>query len=222
MIGEDSGCCSYLVGSGRDFLLVDPLPDVDRFMKKVQREGGKIVGVLDTHVHADHISGSREIQKLNNCPIYMHETSPVKFPFVPLTEKDFQMAGLGIRVLHTPGHAPEHVSLLVEDRVVLTGDTLLVKDVGRVDLGRGDANQLYDSIFNKLLKLDDPVEVMPGHVGKAHFVSGENSSTIGQERRTNPAVQMKTRSEFLQYMREGWPPKPANYEQCIRINSGLP
>jgi len=221
MIAQGSGCCSYLVGSGKDFILVDPLIDVERFIKRVDQDGGKLVGVLDTHVHADHISGSREIQKLCACPIYMHETSPVKFPFVSLVEKEYRMAGLKIRVLHTPGHAPEHVSLLIEDKVVLTGDTLLVKDVGRVDLGRGDANQLYDSIFNKLLKLDDGVEVMPGHVGKAHFVSGDNSSTIGLERRNNPALQLRTREEFLQYMKEGWPPKPTHYETYIKVNSAV-
>lgn len=76
MIAEDSGCCSYLVGSGKEFLLVDPLIDVERFTKSVQLGGGKIVGVIDTHVHADHLSGSREIQKLAGCPIYMHETMP--------------------------------------------------------------------------------------------------------------------------------------------------
>lgn len=200
---------------------MDPLIDVDRFTKKVAQEGGKLVGVVDTHVHADHVSGARELQKITACPIYMHETSPIKFPFVPLVEKEYQMAGLKVRVLHTPGHAPEHVCLLIENRVVLTGDTLLVKDVGRVDLGRGDPNQLYDSIFNKLLKLEDSVQVMPGHVGKAHYVSAENSSTIGQERRTNPALQVKTPNEFVQYMTEGWPPKPTNYEQYIRVNSGL-
>jgi len=221
MVAQDSGCCSYLAGSQKEFILVDPLNDVERFMKKVEQEGGKVVGVIDTHVHADHISGSREIQKLNACSIYMYETSPVKFPFLPLVEKEYQMAGLKIRVLHTPGHAPEHVCLLVEDKAVLTGDTLLVKDVGRVDLGRGDANWLYDSIFNKLLKLDDQIEVMPGHVGKAHFVSGDNSSTIGLERRNNPALKSKTREEFIQYMTEGWPPKPKHYEQYIKVNSGL-
>ena len=221
MVPQESGCCSYFAGSWKEFILVDPLIDVDRFMKKAQQEGGKIVGVIDTHVHADHISGSREIQKLSGCPIYMHQTSPVKFPFLPLVEKEYRMAGLDIRVLHTPGHAPEHVCLLIEDKTALTGDTLLVKDVGRADLGRGDANQLYDSIFNKLLRLDDSVEVMPGHVGKAHYVSGDNSSTIGQERRTNPALQTKTREEFLQYMREGWPPKPAHYEEYVKVNSGL-
>jgi glyoxylase-like metal-dependent hydrolase (beta-lactamase superfamily II) len=91
-----------LVGSGKEFILVDPLIDVERFMKKVQEEGGKILGVIDTHVHADYISGSREIQKLNACPIYMYETSPVKFPFIPLTEKEYRMANLKIRILHTP------------------------------------------------------------------------------------------------------------------------
>ena len=221
MIAQNSGCCSYLAGSGTEFILVDPLTDVERFMKKVQQEGGKILGVIDTHVHADHISGSREMQKLNSCPIYMHETSPVKFSIVTLTETEYNMAGLKVRVFHTPGHAPEHVSLLLDGKVVLTGDTLLVGDVGRTDLGRGNPNQLYDSIFNKLLRLEDHIEVLPGHVGKAHFVSGDTSSTIGLERRTNPALKAKTREEFLQYMGEGWPPKPAHYEDCIKVNSGL-
>ncbi len=221
MIAQDSGCCTYLAGSGKEFVLVDPLIDVERFMKKAQQEEGKIVGVIDTHIHADHISGTREIQKLNDCPIYMYETSPVKFPFVPLTEQEYHIANLKFRVLHTPGHAPEHVSLLVEDKSVLTGDTLLVGDVGRTDLGRGDPNQLYDSIFNKLLKLEDHVEVMPGHVGKTHFVSGDASSTIGLERRTNPALKLKAREDFLQYMKEGWPPKPDHYEENIKVNSGL-
>jgi len=221
LIAEPSGCCSYLIGSGEGFILVDPLNDVERFMKPVQAEGGKIVAVIDTHVHADHVSGSRDIQRLTGCAIYMHESSPVRFPFNPLEEKEYRLAGCKIRVLHTPGHAPEHVSLRVEDEAVLTGDTLLVRDVGRVDLGRGDANQLYDSLFGKLLKLPDPVKVLPGHVGKAHFVSGDNSSTIGAERRMNPALQAKSRKDFVGYMTEGWPPKPAHYEEYIKVNCGL-
>lgn len=220
LISKDSGCCSYLVGSGKKFIIVDPLIDVERFTKPARLGGGKIVGVIDTHVHADHLSGAREIQKLTSCLIYMHETSPVKFPFVPLEEKDYNLAGVKIHPLHTPGHAPEHVSLLVED-AVMTGDTLLVGDVGRVDLGRGNSNELYDSLFGKLLRLQGRVKVMPGHVGKAHFVSGGTSSTIGLERRTNPALQAKTREEFLRYMTEGWPPRPAHYEQYIKVNCGL-
>ena len=221
MIAESSGCCSYLVGSGSEFILVDPLIDVERFTKSAQLGDGKIVGVIDTHVHADHLSGSREIQKLTGCTLYMNETSPVKFPFAPLREKEYNLAGLNIRVIHTPGHAPEHVSLLVEGRTVLTGDTLLIGDVGRVDLGRGDPTQLHDSLFRKLLALEDDVVVMPGHVGKAHFVSSGTSSTIGQERKTNPALQAKTRDAFVKYMTEGWPPKPEHYELFIKVNSGL-
>jgi hydroxyacylglutathione hydrolase len=220
MIPKDSGCCSYLAGAGKEFLLVDPLNDVERFIASVQQDGGKIVGVIDTHVHADHISGSRDLKKLTGCPIYMHETSPVKFPFIPLKEKEYHMAGLKIQVIHTPGHASEHICLVVEDQTVLTGDTLLVRDVGRVDLGRGDANILYDSLFKKLLALEDHVEVLPGHVGKAHFVSGDTSSTIGIERQTNPALQAKSREEFLRYMTEGWPPKPVHHELFVRINLG--
>jgi glyoxylase-like metal-dependent hydrolase (beta-lactamase superfamily II) len=151
----------------------------------------------------------------------MYETSPVKFPFDHLEEREYNMAGLKIQVLHTPGHASEHVCLLVEDKVVMTGDTLLVRDVGRVDLGRGDSNQLYDSLFGKLLKLQDHIEVLPGHVGKAHFVAGDSSSTIGLERRMNPALQTKTREAFLEYMTEGWPPKPAHYQEYVKVNCGL-
>ena len=221
MIREDTGCCSYLAGSEKDFILVDPSIDVERFINSVQEEEGRIVGVIDTHVHADHVSGSREVKKLTRCPIFMYETSPVKFPFVPLSEKEFHLAGLKVNVIHTPGHVYEHVSLLLDDKIVLTGDTLLVSDVGRVDLGRGDPNQLYDSLFGKLLALEDRIEVMPGHVGKAHFVSADTSSTIGVERQTNPALQAKTRDEFLHYMTEGWPPKPAHHELHIKVNSGI-
>jgi glyoxylase-like metal-dependent hydrolase (beta-lactamase superfamily II) len=221
MIAQNSGCCSYLIGSGREYVLVDPLIDIERFTKTVEVEQGKIVGVIDTHVHADHVSGSREMQRLTHCPIFMHETSPVKFPFAQMQEKEYNIAGLKIQVLHTPGHAPEHISLLIEDKAVLTGDTLLVGDVGRVDLGRGDPNQLYDSLFGKLLRLRDDVQVFPGHVGKAHFVSGDNSSMIGLERRKNPALKARTRSDFLQYMSDGWPPKPAHHELYVNVNLGL-
>jgi glyoxylase-like metal-dependent hydrolase (beta-lactamase superfamily II) len=221
IIAEGFGCCSYLVGSENEFILVDPLIDVERFEKSAQLGDGKIVGVIDTHVHADHLSGSREIQKLTGCTLYMNENSPVKFPFDPLTEKEYHLAGLNVRVIHTPGHAPEHISLLVEGATVLTSDTLLIGDVGRIDLGRGDPTQLYDSLFRKLLVLGDEVAVMPGHVGKTHFVSSGTSSTIGQERKTNPALQAKTREEFVKYMTEGWPPKPNHYELYVKVNSGL-
>ncbi len=195
--------------------------DVERFLELVKESKGRIVGVVDTHIHADHLSGSREIQKIVGCPLFMHEGSPVNFRFNKLGEGEYDLAGLKVRVLHTPGHAPEHISLLVDSTVLLSGDCLLIGDVGRIDLGRGDVKQLYDSLYTSLLKLDDGVEVLPAHVGEKHFVSGGTSSTIGIERRSNPALQLKSRSEFVEYMTKGWPHKPAHYELFVKVNRGL-
>lgn len=195
--------------------------DVERFLELVNESSGRIAGVVDTHIHADHLSGAREIQKIVGCPLFMHEGSPANFPFDKLTEGEYDLGGLKVQVIHTPGHAPEHISLLVDRKVLLSGDCLLIGDVGRIDLGRGDVEQLYDSLYTKLLKLEDGVEVLPAHVGEKHFVSGGTSSTMGIERRSNPALQLKSRSEFVEYMTKGWPPKPAHYELFVKVNRGL-
>jgi len=193
--------------------------DVERLLEPVMQSSGKIVGVVDTHVHADHISGAREAQRLCRCPLYMSKTASVKFEIEPLDEGEVELSGLRLRIIDTPGHSPENLSIVVDDRVLLSGDCLLVGDVGRVDL-RGRAEDLYTSLHSKLLALDDSVEVLPAHIGRQHFVSGESSSTIGIERRSNPALQMKSIEEFRTYMAEGWPPKPEHYELFIKVNSG--
>ena len=195
--------------------------DIERFLELVNESKGKIVGVVETHIHADHLSGSREVQKAVGCPIFMHEvSSPLNFPFKKLVEGEYDLAGLKLQVIHTPGHAPEHISLLIDDSVILSGDCLLVGDVGRTDLGRGNVEQLYDSLA-RLLKLEDRIEILPAHVSKKHFVSGGTSSTIGIERRSNPALQLKSKSEFFDYMTKGWPPKPAHNELFVKVNRGL-
>jgi glyoxylase-like metal-dependent hydrolase (beta-lactamase superfamily II) len=194
--------------------------DIERFLELVNESKGKIVGVVDTHIHADHLSGSREVQKAVGCPIFMHEGSPLNFSFEKLAEREYDLAGLKVQVIYTPGHAPEHVSLLIDGTALLSGDCLLVGDVGRTDLGRGNVEQLYDSLA-KLLKLEDRIEILPAHVGKKHFVSGGTSSTIGIERRSNPALQLKSKSEFSDYMTKGWPPKPAHNELFVNVNRGL-
>lgn len=173
-----------------------------------------------TRIFTQTISQVREIQRLTGCPIFMHESSQVKFPFNPLNERDYELAGLKIKVIHTPGHAPEHICLLLNELALLTGDCLLARDVGRTDLGRGDPNLLYDSLLNKLLALDDRVEILPAHVGKKHFVAGDTSSTIGIERRANPALQARSKAEFIEYMTQGWPPRPVSHELYIKLNSG--
>ncbi len=194
--------------------------DVERFLDLVKIAGGRLVAIIDTHIHADHLSGAREVQRLTGCPIYMHPNSRVKFNFSPIMEGEFEMEGMKIKVLHTPGHAPEHVCLLMNGTSLLTGDCLLVRDVGRTDLGRGNPDELYTSLFSKLMTLEDRVEVLPAHVGRQHFVSGEVTSTIGIERRSNPALQVKSQLEFHEYMTVGWPPKPSHHELFVQVNSG--
>lgn len=222
LIRQDTGCCTYLIGSEstKEFLLVDPLMDIERSIEQAKKLGGRIVEVIDTHVHADHLSGAREIQRATSASIMMHESSPVRFPFTKLSEGNHNLVGVNVSVIHTPGHAPEHICLLLENRAVLTGDTLLVGDVGRTDLGRGDPDSLYDTPHTKLLMFDDSIEVFPAHVGKKHFISGDLNSTIGIERRKTPALRAQSKAEFERYMSEGWPPKPANCELFVKVNSG--
>lgn len=193
--------------------------DIERFLELVNESKGRIVGVIDTHIHADHISGSRDVQRVVGCPILMRDGSPVNFPFQGLSEGKHDLAGLSVRVIDTPGHAPEHISLLIEDTILLSGDCLLIGDVGRIDLGRGNVEQMCGSL-SKLMNLEDRVEVLPAHVGEKHFVSAGTSSTIGIERRSNPALQFKSRQKFQDYMTTSWPPKPAHYELFVDVNRG--
>ncbi len=223
LVRADAGCCTYLLSADETgpVLVVDPPMDAERILEKVRSQSGRIEATIDTHIHADHLSGTREMRRLTGCPIYMYESSPASFDFNTLAERTYRLADLNVRIIHTPGHAPEHMCLLIEEKTLLTGDCLLVGDVGRVDLGRGSPEELYDSIFTKLLKLGDSVEILPGHVGRAHYVDGDTTSTIGIQRHTNPALQKTSKPAFQEYMTVDWPPKPGNYELYVKVNSGL-
>lgn len=226
LVRRESGCCTYLLGTADkgEFLLVDPLMDYERFLPATDptQSESRIGYVIDTHIHADHLSGVREICSISGAKMMMHKSAPIADNFTPLDDgEELNLGGLEVKVLHTPGHAPEHISLLVDKRFLLSGDTLLIRDVGRTDLGRGSNEELYESLFESLTLLDDGVEVYPGHIGAQHFLSGELSSTIGIERHLNPVLQIKSFGEFVQYMTEGWPPKPAHHELYVRVNQGL-
>jgi len=222
-VRKDTGCCTYLFGATPfgDCVIVDPLMDFERFLPP---SGGKeyhVKHVIDTHIHADHLSGARELCSLTGAKLLMHESSQVSCEFEPIEDgMNLNLCGLNVKVLHTPGHATEHVSLLVDNRFLLSGDSLLIGDVGRTDLGRGSNEQLYLTLFKKLVLLEDKIEVYPAHIGAKHSLTGEQSSTMGIEKHLNPALQLKTFNEFLQYMTEGWPPKPSNYELYIKVNQG--
>ncbi|HZW57510.1 MAG TPA: MBL fold metallo-hydrolase [Nitrososphaerales archaeon] len=245
---ENTGCASYVIGSKIDgsCIIVDPLMDEERYQESLREHGLNVVGLIDTHTHADHISGLRHLsQFFPSAFLAVHESSPVRFECEKLRDaetlsdrlpKSFSQAGIEIKVIHTPGHAHDHICLLIETKngeskengvaekskkMLLSGDCLFIGDVGRTDLGRGDNHKMFESLFSKILTLDPDTEVYPAHVGARHFLSGEGmKTTIGEEKARNPALQVGSEEEFVKYMTEGWPPKPEHYQEIIRINLG--
>ena len=211
-------------------ILVDPLIDTERYESFLKEHNLEIVALVDTHTHADHLSGLRYFSSLfPQAVLAMHESAPTNFPCEKLKDGDHLESLIGssstaIKVIYTPGHATDHICLLLESSgssKLLSGDCLFIGDVGRTDLGRGDNDLMYDSLFHKLLSLDPSTEVYPAHVGAKHFLATEKVRTrIGTERDTNPALQVKSKEEFLKYMTEGWPPKPPYYEEIISVNLG--
>jgi len=235
LIKENSGCASYVIGSAktRKCILVDPLMDTERYETFLEEKHLDPLALLDTHTHADHLSGLRYFARFPNAVLAIHEKAPVNFPSQKLRDgellnerfPDLFFANYMIKVLYTPGHATDHICLLLledgRERKLLSGDSLFIGDVGRTDLGRGDNDLMYDSLFRKILKLDPEAEVYPAHVGAKHFLSSGGVKTqVKIERDTNPALQTKSREEFEKYMTEGWPPKPSYYEEIININLG--
>jgi glyoxylase-like metal-dependent hydrolase (beta-lactamase superfamily II) len=237
ILHTQTGCASYVFGcTGKAKLaVVDPhSAHIDDYLAVAQQANSPIVAIFETHVQADHLSGAVALAERTNAQIYLHESAQVQFPFTPLRDGDVVELGNDyVRVLHTPGHSADGVSLVIGDRVraeapwlVFTGDTLFVGDVGRPDL-HGDANtafyagQLYDSVFEKLLTLDDMVEVYPSHfAGSAcgRAMSAKPSSTIGFERRFNPALQRMERDDFIAFVKQSQTPAPPEFAVIRQAN----
>ena len=228
---------SYFFGCGTlgKAIAVDVVAgDEEWFIDAAQKAGVKISHVIDTHVHADHFSGGRTLAKLAGAPYCLHESNLglVKFAFEALRDNQIIEAGNVItRVLHTPGHTADSISLLVSDKrrsaepwFVLTGDTLFVGAIGRPDLaGREQemAGILFDTLQNRFLTLPDTLEIFPGHqAGSAcgAGLSGKPSSTLGFERRWNPALAIRDREEFIRQLIREIPPRPANMDQIVAAN----
>ncbi len=231
----ETGCAAYLFGCGglgKCAVIDAHESDLDSYAEFAASKGMQITHVIDTHVHADHHSGGPALALQVGADYGLHESADVALPFAAL--HDGQMLELGntrVQVLHTPGHTPESVCLLVSDLrrgkepwFVLTGDTLFVGAVGRPDLpgrARENAGLLYDSIHTKLLSLPDHLEFYPAHFAGSLCgagMSGKPSSTIGFEKRWNPLL-AESREKFVDAL-SAVPAKPAEMEQILRTNQG--
>lgn len=210
------GCQSYLLGCPETLsgVLIDPeISQIDRYRALAAHVGLHIRYVIDTHTHADHFSAARQLSTLLGATLVMHQSSPTPHATLRLDDDDRLLVGnLRIRALHTPGHTRDSMCLVVGDRV-FTGDTLLIGGTGRTDLPTGDPDQLYESLFGKLLKLDPATLVFP-----AHDYKGRSNSTIGTEIETNPRLQKRDRREFTRMMRELNLGAPTHLTEALRTN----
>lgn len=227
---------SYLIGSDGEAVVVDPQRDVDQYLDEAAAQNLKIKYVIETHLHADFVSGHRELAARSGAQIIFGEQAKATIPHRAVKNGDELTIGrVELRILETPGHTPEGICILVIDtevsdqpQKVLTGDTLFIGDVGRPDLAGAKgytaqimAGMMYDSLHEKLLRLDDAVEVFPAHgagsmCGKN--LSTETSSTIGQQRKVNYALQPMTKEQFVKIMTTDLPEAPAYFSKDAEIN----
>ncbi len=210
------GCQSYLVGceATRSAVLIDPeFSQIDRYLGLVSQLGLHVRYVVDTHTHADHFSGSRELGKALDAPVVMNRLSPAPFADIRLDDGDMLIVGeMRLQALHTPGHTRDSMCLVMADRV-FTGDTLLIGGTGRTDLPSGDPHQLHESLFDKLLKLPAELLVFP-----AHDYKGRSHSTLAVEIAENPRLQKTDRADFVEMMQSLDLSAPTHLTEALRTN----
>lgn len=232
----DPIAASYLFGcAGRSAAaVVDPVGDIAPYLRLAKETGMRIKYVIDTHLHADHRSAARELAAAAGSEYVLSNTANVAFPFRGVRDGEvLELGNVTVEVLHTPGHTPEHISLLVTDHTrasepwfVLTGHTLMVGDLGRTELATSaedGARALFKSV-QQLKALPDHIEVLPGAFSGSvcgRSLSGKPMSTIGFERRHNKAFRIDTEGEFLRAMLADIPPAPPQAAQIRAANSGL-
>src|SRR6476661_1411218 len=211
-----SGTYTYLIASrrGGEALIIDPvLEKVDRYLQLVDELDLRLVKAVDTHLHADHLTGLGALRDRTHCVTVMGERSKVDVVSMRLWEGDkLTIEGVALDALYTPGHTDDSYSFLMRDRV-FTGDTLLIRGTGRTDFQNGDPRAQYDSIFNKLMKLPDEMLVYP-----AHDYKGESVSTIGEEKNFNPRLKVKSVDEYVDLMNNLKLPNPKMMDVAVPAN----
>src|SRR5258707_10353773 len=216
LFDQTSGTYSYLLASrrGGEALIIDPvLEKVDRYLQLVAELDLRLVKAVDTHLHADHVTGLGALRDRTHCITVMGESSKVDVVSMRLAEGDkLTIEGVALDVMYTPGHTDDSYSFVMRDRV-FTGDTLLIRGTGRTDFQNGDARAQYDSIFNKLLKLPDETMIFP-----AHDYKGETVSTVGEERACNPRLQVKSVDEYVALMGSLDLPNPKIMDVAVPAN----
>ena len=210
---------TYLIssGPGREALIIDPVLDhVETYLKTLNRLDLKLVKVIDTHIHADHITGMSELQIKTNCETVMGDKTPAEVVSIKVKDQeDVSIENLKLKAIYTPGHTRESFSFLMEDRV-FTGDTLLIGGTGRTDFQNGNPYDSYNSIFNILLKLPSQTKVYP-----AHDYNGNFFSTIEKEKAYNPRLKVESADEYAEIMNNLNLPDPKLMDVAIPRNLKL-
>ena len=214
-----SSTYTYLIASskGREALIIDPvLENVNSYIKLLNDLDLRLVKVLDTHIHADHITGASKLKDLTKCSTIMGEHTPAEAVEIKVKDEEFiNLDNLKIKAMYTPGHTSDSFSFLM-DNYLFSGDTLLINGTGRTDFQNGNAKDSYNSIFNKLLKLPEETLVYP-----AHDYKGETVSTIGKEKKQNPRLQVSSVDEYIEIMNNLNLKKPTKIETNVSKNINL-
>jgi len=227
-VNADLGCASYLVGDtqARVAVVLDPAFEIEQYLAAADAEGVRIERVLETHTHADHVSGHGRFALEHGLPVAISPLAEPDYPFEALADGDvLEVGSVRVRVLHTPGHRPEHCAFVVDDAIALTGDSLFVGAAARPDLAvaaREGAEDLFASLA-RLVELGDGVQVYPGHVAGSLCgggMSSEWSSTVAKERLTNDALQFRDVQEFVLVSASVSTPRPPTTERVVALNRG--
>ena len=219
LFDNKSSTYTYLIssGKGREALIIDPvIENVTKYINVLKELDLKLVKVIDTHIHADHVTGASKLKDVTKCSTIMGAHTPAESVEIKVKDEEYiNLDNLKFRAIYTPGHTSDSYSFLLNNHL-FSGDTLLINGTGRTDFQNGNAKDAYNSIFNKLLKLPEETLLYP-----AHDYKGEKVSTIGKEKKQNPRLQVSSVDEYVEIMNNLDLKKPAELEKNVSRNINL-